>query len=47
MSTPPSGEPVLVSGATGTHRGAVVQALLASGHRVRALTRDPRGRMIG
>ena len=43
MSTPPSGDPVLVTGATGTHGGAVAQALLASGHRVRALTRDPRG----
>ncbi len=31
---------VLVSGATGNQGGAVAQALLASGHRVRALTRN-------
>ena len=32
---------VLVSGATGNQGGAVVQALLESGHKVRALTRNP------
>ena len=32
---------VLVSGATGNQGGAVVQALLVSGHKVRALTRNP------
>ena len=31
---------VLVSGATGNQGGAVTQALLASGHKVRALTRN-------
>ena len=31
---------VLVSGATGTQGGAVTQALLVSGHKVRALTRN-------
>lgn len=41
-STPSFLDPVLVTGATGTHGGAVVRALLAAGHRVRALTRDPR-----
>jgi uncharacterized protein YbjT (DUF2867 family) len=34
---------VLVTGATGLHGGAVAQALLAAGHRVRAFTRDGRG----
>jgi len=34
-------DPVLVTGATGPHGNAVVRALLAAGHRVRALTRDP------
>src|SRR3954453_11642509 len=34
---------VLVTGATGLHGGAVVHALLAAGHRVRAFTRDGRG----
>lgn len=33
---------VLVSGATGNQGGAVTQALLASGHKVRALTRNPK-----
>lgn len=32
---------VLVTGATGTQGGAVARALLAAGHRVRALTRTP------
>lgn len=32
---------VLVTGATGLQGGAVARALLARGHRVRALTRDP------
>src|SRR5258706_8628415 len=32
---------VLVTGATGKQGGAVVKALLARGHQVRALTRDP------
>ncbi len=32
---------VLVSGATGNQGGEVVQALLESGHKVRALTRNP------
>lgn len=32
---------VLVSGATGNQGGAVARALLASGHKVRALTRNP------
>lgn len=41
-STPSLLDPVLVTGATGTHGGAVVRALLAAGRRVRALTRDPR-----
>lgn len=36
--------PVLVTGATGLHGGGVTQALLAAGHRVRALTRDLNGR---
>lgn len=39
--------PVLVTGATGLHGGAVTQALLAAGGRVRAFTRDlasPRSR---
>jgi len=35
--------PVLVSGATGLHGGAVARALLAAGRRVRALTRDRGG----
>ncbi len=30
---------ILVTGATGNQGGAVVQALLAQGHQVRALTR--------
>jgi uncharacterized protein YbjT (DUF2867 family) len=34
---------VLVTGATGLHGGAVAQALLAAGRRVRALTRDGNG----
>ncbi|QQQ77301.1 NmrA/HSCARG family protein [Saccharothrix sp. 6-C] len=34
-------EPILVTGATGAQGGAVTRALLARGHRVRALTRDP------
>jgi uncharacterized protein YbjT (DUF2867 family) len=38
---PTPGDPVLVTGATGTHGGAVAQALLAAGRRVRALTRNP------
>ena len=40
---------VLVSGATGSQGGAVTQALLASGHKVRALTRNtesPRARRL-
>ena len=40
---------VLVSGATGNQGGAVAQALLASGHKVRALTRNtesPRARQL-
>jgi uncharacterized protein YbjT (DUF2867 family) len=36
--------PVLVTGATGLHGGGVAQALLAAGHGVRALTRNPDGR---
>lgn len=32
---------ILVTGATGTQGGAVARALLARGHQVRALTRDP------
>jgi uncharacterized protein YbjT (DUF2867 family) len=36
--------PILVTGATGPHGGAVVRALLGAGHRVRALTRDPSSR---
>jgi uncharacterized protein YbjT (DUF2867 family) len=32
---------ILVTGATGPHGAAVARALLAAGHRVRALTRDP------
>jgi uncharacterized protein YbjT (DUF2867 family) len=35
--------PVLVTGATGHHGRAVVEALLAAGRRVRALTRNPDG----
>lgn len=45
MSTPPTdraGGPVLVTGATGSHGRAVVEALLAAGRSVRVLTRDPR-----
>src|SRR3954468_8070819 len=42
MSDPGEGS-VLVTGATGPHGGAVVEALLAAGRRVRALTRDPAG----
>ncbi|MEU4740398.1 NmrA/HSCARG family protein [Actinosynnema sp. NPDC023658] len=34
-------EPILVTGATGAQGGAVTRALLARGHRVRALTRTP------
>jgi uncharacterized protein YbjT (DUF2867 family) len=34
-------DPILVTGATGTQGNAVARALLARGHRVRALTRDP------
>jgi nucleoside-diphosphate-sugar epimerase len=33
---------VLVTGATGNQGGAVARALLARGHRVLAMTRDPR-----
>ena len=33
--------PIVVTGATGKQGGAVAQRLLARGHRVRALTRDP------
>ncbi len=33
--------PILVTGATGKQGGAVVSALLAAGHLVRAMTRDP------
>lgn len=33
--------PILVTGATGKQGGAVVSALLAAGHPVRAMTRDP------
>ena len=36
-------EPVLVTGATGLHGGAVTRALLAANRRVRAFTRDPAG----
>jgi uncharacterized protein YbjT (DUF2867 family) len=36
----PIHDTVLVTGATGLHGGAVAQALLAAGRRVRALTRD-------
>jgi uncharacterized protein YbjT (DUF2867 family) len=39
--TDPAGDPVLVLGATGTQGGAVARALLASGHTVGALVRDP------
>ena len=41
MSSPRQDSPVLVTGATGPHGRAVVQALLAAGRRVRALTRNP------
>ncbi|TQM80994.1 uncharacterized protein YbjT (DUF2867 family) [Saccharothrix saharensis] len=34
-------KPILVTGATGAQGGAVTRALLARGHRVRALTRAP------
>jgi uncharacterized protein YbjT (DUF2867 family) len=34
-------DPILVTGATGPHGNAVARALVADGHRVRALTRDP------
>lgn len=37
----PTARFVLVTGATGQQGGAVTQALLARGHRVRALTRNP------
>lgn len=37
-----SGIDVLVSGATGTQGGAVARELIDRGHRVRALTRNPR-----
>lgn len=37
----PTNEPILVCGATGRQGGAVARHLLASGFRVRALTRDP------
>ena len=43
-------EPVLVTGATGLHGGAVCRGLLAAGRAVRALTRDlhgSRGRQLG
>jgi uncharacterized protein YbjT (DUF2867 family) len=33
-------DPVIVTGATGTHGGAVARGLIAAGHRVRALVRD-------
>ncbi len=33
-------DPVIVTGATGTHGGAVARELMAAGHRVRALVRD-------
>ena len=36
-------EAVLVTGATGLHGGAVAEALLGAGHRLRAFTRDDRG----
>ncbi|MCE7000335.1 NmrA/HSCARG family protein [Saccharothrix sp. S26] len=36
-------KPILVTGATGAQGGAVTRALLARGHRVRALTRTPHG----
>jgi len=36
----PQSKLVLVTGATGTQGGAVVEALLTRGHRVRALTRN-------
>jgi uncharacterized protein YbjT (DUF2867 family) len=39
--------PVLVTGATGPHGGAVAAALLAAGRRVRALTRDPASAQAG
>lgn len=39
--TRPVPTPVLVTGATGTQGGAVARALLANGHPVRVLTRDP------
>ncbi len=38
---------VLVTGATGRQGGAVARALLAHGHRVRALTREPHGVAAG
>jgi uncharacterized protein YbjT (DUF2867 family) len=34
-------DPILVTGATGSQGNAVARALLARGHQVRALTRDP------
>ncbi len=36
-----TGDPILVTGATGPHGSAVVRGLVAAGHPVRALTRDP------
>jgi uncharacterized protein YbjT (DUF2867 family) len=34
-------DPIVVTGATGTHGGAVARELVASGYNVRALVRDP------
>ena len=42
-SSSPDHGPVLVTGATGPHGRSVVEALLAAGRRVRALTRNPDG----
>ena len=44
MTTPTKrvyARPIVVAGATGKQGGAVARHLLAGGHRVRALTRDP------
>jgi uncharacterized protein YbjT (DUF2867 family) len=37
----PTANPILVLGATGTHGGTVARGLLAAGHEVNALVRDP------
>ena len=42
MSSPSTGKPVLVTGATGYIGGRLVPRLLEAGHRVRCLAREPR-----